>query len=736
MKKNNNFKKIYKLIITLVIIYFVVSSLLNFFSKAKDRVENVVSNYTNSFVENHQVEYELNTDSDNTEVEVTNSEIRDKYTKLLGNGDDEVTIMVYMIGTDLESNYGMATKDINEMIYGKTSDNTNLVIQTGGCKNWNNTLFADGQVERWVVNSGEFLRLKNPGKVSMTDPDQLSDFIRYSAENFPANRYILILWDHGGGSESGYGYDENYPNSSLTPADINKALNKANVKFDIVGFDACLMANLETAIAIEPYADYMIASEESEPGEGWYYTNFVKMLEDNTSISSLTLGKQIVDDYISTSKSSAGDTGITQSMIDLGELVYNIKQPISKFSSSALSKLEAEEYKTLATARSNTKEFSKSSYLDQVDLVDLANKFDLDGSKELVEAVKSAVKYNKTYAIENAYGISVYFPYAALSKVNSMVEIYDDINMDSKYSGMVKSFATYLSSGHIVTQNYNSTGSSLFDILTSDNYYYESDYDEDSYYDLFNDSYHHGYEGYDYEDSFGYGYDEWMEPSAMDLMSLFFRNNPTVNPTALEIKEKNNQRVVSLSDDEWKQISNVTLNVFIDDGEGYLDLGKDNIFEWNNEGDLIVDHDGTWLAINDSNVVSYQFVSDMYIDENNYKTVGYIPAYLNDKRVNLIVNFTPENPYGIILGGQLIYDDSDMLAKGLIEIKQGDEIRFICNYYKYDGTFVDEYQIGEPLIVVDKLELANVHLDNKYLYAYCFEDIYNNKMWTPKTIVD
>jgi len=717
-------------------IYFIVSSLVKFFSKVSDKVESTVSSITNNYVLNHQTNYETNTDSDNSEV-IVSENVRDKYTKILGNGNDEVTVMVYMIGTDLESNYGMATKDINEMIYGKTGDNINLIVETGGCKNWNNSLFQDGKVERWTINSGDLLRLKNPGKVSMVDKDELTDFIRYSTENFPANRYILILWDHGGGSETGYGYDENYPNNgSLTPADIGEALKNSNVKFDIVGFDACLMANLETAIAIEPYADYMIASEESEPGEGWYYTNWIKMLEENTSESSINIGKKIVDDYISTSTSSDRSSELTQSFIDLGELVYNIKEPLNTFALATKEKLNSNDYQSIATARSNTKEFSKSSYLDQVDLVDLANNFDVDGSSELVKAIKSAVKYNKTANINNSYGLSVYFPYSALTKVNSMIEIYDDINMDEDYSSMVKSFATYVSSGQIVTHNYNSYNSSLIDILTGDNYYYDSDYEDDNYYDLFNDSYHHGYEGYDYEDSFGYGYDEWMEPSGFDLISAFFRNNKTINPSSLTVSEKNNQRVVSLSNDEWDQIDNVTLNLFIDDGEGYLDLGKDNIFEWNDEGDLIVDHDGTWLAINNTNVVCYEFVSDMYIDENNYKTVGYIPAYLNNQRVELVVNFTPENPYGIILGAKNLYDDSDVVAKGLIEINKGDEIKFVCDYYKYDGTFVAEYQIGESLIVEDKLELANVHLDNSYVYSYCFKDIYGNNMWTDKTVVE
>ena len=113
---------------------------------------------------------------------------------------------------------------------------------------------------------------------SMTDPNTLASFIQFCAKEAPADRYILIFWDHGGGSVTGYGYDERYPNDTMDIGEIGKALKNGGVKFDLVGFDACLMGTLETAIAVEPYADYMLASEESEPGTGWYYTRWLQML--------------------------------------------------------------------------------------------------------------------------------------------------------------------------------------------------------------------------------------------------------------------------------------------------------------------------------------------------------------------------------------------------------------------------------------------------------------------------
>ena len=729
MRRSNN-NSLLKIVITFVIFFLIFSAIKSIFNTSDDSNDN-----TNPYYENHEQTYISNVENNNVNYDVA-SGVRNKYTKIIGDGKDEVTVMFYMIGTDLQSQYGMAIKDIYELLEGMDGNNINVVLQTGGCKNWHDRTFSNSVVERWYITSEPLTRLKNAGKVSMTNPKTLTDFIEYSADNFPANRYVLILWDHGGGSEAGFGYDENYPNSgSLSPDLLAKALGDVNVKgnnikFDFIGFDACLMANVETAIALEPYADYLVASEETEPGEGWFHTNWINMLENNTSTPTLDIGKTIIDDYISNTKKSDSSAQMTLSITDLGELVYNINQPLQNFSKSMSDKLNGSDYQSVATARYNTKEFSKDSQLDQVDLVDLASKMDVDGSDELVNAVKSAVKYNKTYNINNSYGLSIYFPYASLSMVNSMVNIYDNINMEKEYTSVVKSFASYASSGQIVTQNSGSTSTSLFDLLLGDSYYYDNNYYSNDY--NF-DSYNNSDDYYGYDDSFGYGYDSWIEPSVGDIMSTFFRSNNIIKPNSLIIKNKDNQKVVSLSEDEWNLVDSITLNMFIDDGQGYLDLGRDNTFEFNNHGDLVVDSDGSWLCVND-HVVSYEFVSDEILDNKRVIT-GYIPAYLNDQRVNLIVNFVDDND-GVILGAKSIYEDSNIQAKGLIPINDGDEIKFVCNYYGYDGKFIDEYQINDVYKVNGDMKVYNIYLDNNYIYTYCFKDIYGNKMWTPKTVVE
>ncbi|MCR4609355.1 MAG: peptidase C11, partial [Eubacterium sp.] len=299
---------------------------------------------------------------------------REKRTKILGNNQDTITFMVYMCGTDLESKYGMSSADLSEMASADFGDNINIIVYTGGCSKWKTNGISNKVNQIFQVKKGSMTCLvTDDGNKPMTDPDTLSGFIKYCATNFPANRYELIMWDHGGGSVSGYGYDEKYKNSgSMTLSGINKALKDGGVTFDMIGFDACLMATAETALMLDPYADYMVASEETEPGIGWFYTNWLTKLGANTSMSTLELGKLIIDDYTYACKQKCRGQATTLSLIDLAEFANTVPSKIGTFSKSVSGLITNKEYKQVSDARNVTREFAQSSRIDQVDLVNLA----------------------------------------------------------------------------------------------------------------------------------------------------------------------------------------------------------------------------------------------------------------------------------------------------------------------------------------------------------------------------
>ena len=175
------------------------------------------------------------------------------------------------------------------------------------------------------------------------------------------------------------------------------------------------------------------------------------------------------------------------------------------------------------------------------------------------------------------------------------------------------------------------------------------------------------------------------------------------------------------------------LSVFIDDGEGFIDLGRDNVYEYNKDGDLILEYDGTWLAINDR-IISYYMTSyDSYGD--TYKIMGRVPMLLNEQRADLIISFDQNNPYGEVLGARIIYDietETPNLPKGLIEIEEGDKIDFLCDYYSYEGKFDDTYYMGETYVATGEWYIENLGITNTdYLMSYKITDIYGNNYWTP-----
>ena len=349
-------------------------------------------------------------------------EAREKYTKLLGDGRDTATIMVYMCGTDLESRSGMGTSDLQEMLNAKFGRAVNLLVYTGGCKAWKNNAVSNSVNQIWQIKDGQMLCLeKNLGSVSMTDPAVLSEYIRWCAERFPASRYELILWDHGGGSVSGYGYDEKFATSgSMDLAGLDKALKSAGVRFDFIGFDACLMATAETALTMAQYADYLIASEETEPGVGWYYTNWLTALGENPSMPTIQVGREIVDSFVETCAQKCRGQSTTLSVVDLAELEAVLPDVLADFSRSTAKLIQDKQYQTVSNARSGTREFARSSQIDQVDLVHLAKNLGTREGEALAEVLLGAVKYNRTSAdMTNAYGLSIYFPYRKTSSVET-----------------------------------------------------------------------------------------------------------------------------------------------------------------------------------------------------------------------------------------------------------------------------------------------------------------------------
>ena len=182
------------------------------------------------------------------------------------NKKKEYSVLVYMVGSDLEASYGYATRDMQEMEEsGIDFDINNLVIYAGGSRMWKSDIPSNQNNVLDMSREGEDRVVAATKHTSdMGAPETLAAFLEYAVEYYPAEHYALIFWDHGGGSIYGYGNDTLYSGDSLLLSEMDTVLaaspfgENGSAHLDWVGFDACLMSTAENAVVWSKYADYRL----------------------------------------------------------------------------------------------------------------------------------------------------------------------------------------------------------------------------------------------------------------------------------------------------------------------------------------------------------------------------------------------------------------------------------------------------------------------------------------------
>ncbi len=628
--------------------------------------------------------------------------IRDNYTQIMGGGQDEVTVMIYVCGADLESDGGCGTLDINEMLAADLGDNVNVILETGGCTYWSTPGIIDGEVQRWAIEDGDLVELQQLGQKPMLDTGELSDFIGFAAEEYPANRYQFVFWDHGGGSLYGYGYDEIYPDTVMFLTDIKAAIEDSGIKFDFVGFDACLMGTIEAAYMLEPYADYMIGSEETEPVYGWDYTPWLNALGEDSSIDTVELGRIIVDSFLeqnATSDDNSPDT--TLSVVALRE-IPGVYEELCDYMDNATEALANEEFKTISSAVARARAFAEGDY-DLIDIVDFAKKADLEGLDALKDAIQSAVKYSDSTARTGVYGLSMYFPYTNLQNYGYAKDIFVDFGYGGSIYEFFDSFVNILAGG----QTYSNSRSLMETVTGEENTQPVTDYSSYAWYD-----------------------DSEVESYTYD----------TIDYSALEILQDaaTGSWYLPMTEEDWDLITAVEMQILFDDGEGYIDLGSDQYWETDEAGNLLLNYgaDNTWYAI-DGQIVCYYALETIFT-ETDVVFVGYVPAVLNGTTdIDIIIQRDGEYGEDYIAGYRLLnsnsfFGEGGTLGKGYKQFKPGDTVDFICDFYTYTGEYDDSYFIGETLTIGDTVPVVTYEDvgDNNVLQCYMLIDVYQNYSWT------
>ncbi len=285
------------------------------------------------------------------------------------------------------------------------------------------------------------------GEINMGAPGSLLDFVEWAVGAYPAARYAMILSDHGGGWTGGW-TDSDPSFDYLSMNDLDYALYTLTTslpieKFDVIGFDACLMSQLDVYNIVAPYAYYAVASEEVEPATGWAYTAFLQQLADNPGMDGRELSSIIVDTYLEEDQRILNDEararmlqGNTQftaqevldellsfSTLTAVDLSYipEIKQALNQFAGH-MTQLDQTR---IAAARNYTPSFqsvfgqgSVPSFIDLVQfslIVEQEAGSDPSSGEALRNALSKAIVENKAGSQKaGAQGISIYFPNSAL----------------------------------------------------------------------------------------------------------------------------------------------------------------------------------------------------------------------------------------------------------------------------------------------------------------------------------
>ena len=356
------------------------------------------------------------------------------------------TIMLYMVGSDLESNFGAASSDLEEISSSLPNlDDINVVIYLGGSESYYNSYVREDENVILELTEEGLVPVEEIPAKNMGSSETLSYFINYVTDSYNTDEYSLILWDHGGGPLIGYGLDET-TGDILTLKEIEESLNDTEFnednKLGFIGFDACLMGSFEVANLLDSYTNYLIASEETIPGNGWNYSFLTDLSKDDNNVE---IGKKVIDTYFDYYESRTNMYDLTLSLLDLSK-IDDLNNSLNNFFGYLNSDLSVNTFAGYAKTRVKAKTFGGYSSSAQYDLVDLSNMIELTGGNsadDVIADINELVIYNKAN-INNANGLTIYYPYSNKSLAVTYMSTYKSLGIINNYSSYIENFTNIL----------------------------------------------------------------------------------------------------------------------------------------------------------------------------------------------------------------------------------------------------------------------------------------------------
>lgn len=601
------------------------------------------------------------------------------------NPNDTWLVYWYICGSDLESDGGAASGDLQEMLNAKLPDNVQVLIQAGGANRWHNAVVKSGKTNLLLYDKDGLRELETQPDSNMGDPATLAGFLQYGKDNFQADHKVFIFWDHGGGSAFGLCFDER-TGDPLSLNEIHDAFaavfnnSPENPPFEVVGCDTCLMATYELANDLYGFSKYMVASEELEPGNGWEYTGLLTALAENPAMSGAGLGQKICDSYYKGCEETWTEDNVTLSVIDLSK-IPQLRTAYENFGIEAL-KLSSENpkkfFSKLGRSARNAENYGgnskESGYYDMIDLADMASKSkDLlpKSSVALIDAIDDAVVYkvNGEYRDQGS-GISGFYPYDGGDEIFQM---YSQI-----YSAPLAQKCLYY---HLIYGVMPKEAEELLKGATV----------------------------------------QQQVPQSTQKQQIF--DISSLEDIKIKIDKKNNA-YVKLTAEQMDILSSVRcVLAYVDvENDVVLYLGSDSNIDADWDKGIFKDNfDGTWMMLN-----GYPVYVEVIADEENY-TLYSVPIKLNGVRCNLEVAYKFREKEYQILGARRRNADKNMPDKNLIKLKAGDTITTLHygmtisgNDNDFTEVEVDTFTLDEnPPVFKDEL-IGNGE------YIYCFEFVTPN----------
>ena len=372
--------------------------------------------------------------------------------------DASCTILIYMCGSNLESGHGLAGQNIEELLEADVPESTNIIIQTGGARRWwSDQHIANDKLQRYSVHNKQLVLEEEMPNASMGDGHVFEDFLKWGVRNYPADRNLLVLWDHGGSSANGVCYDENYGFDYLTRTELKEAMEGAMLpqKFDVIVFDTCYMGSLGTAALVKDYAHYMTASQKVVPGAGMDYKT---LAESFAKYDDETLGRILCDSFFEKCRKAGQEMTVQLTFYDLAKtdaLIHVLN--LACASARRLNAINGLTFEIFSSAmRAHIADFSDEvnaidlrSFVDNMYRLDLIHIADLIRKRE-----DSLISYQVCGRAADCNGISIYYPlayddkqleeYLQTGPVRNYCRLLDDI-----YSNLPEETISYENPGCI-----------------------------------------------------------------------------------------------------------------------------------------------------------------------------------------------------------------------------------------------------------------------------------------------